>query len=413
MVIMRIGLLLIGLGLGLGSAFGQQLRFEYAPMFYHSRPVTNGIAALSKDQLVFEPEQGYLKSVLNALDISPSSQVLVFSSTSFQKNLITPKTPRALYFNDSNYVGWIPGADLLEIISIDPFLGPVFYDIKQDPSLALEINRNSTDCLDCHSSAKTQSVPGLFIRSSYPKGAGRTAGRTTSHRTELAERWGGWYVTGETGEASHRGNQPLAPAEPADPSLNVSDLSSFFDTKPFLTPHSDVTALMVLEHQCAIFNLINRANYRVQLVMNDHQVDPNDPDAELPERVLMELKRHAPALVFNLLFSGEAELNGAISGDSGFAEHFAALGPRDELGRSLRDFDGEHRLFKYPCSYMIYSDSFKTLPPAFKNEVFRMLHEVLSDREPNENYPHLSSADKKAVYEILKATVPELSGVWQ
>ena len=412
-VIMRIGTLLIGLSLGLGSSLGQALRFEYAPIFYHSRPVTNGIAALSKSQLAFEPEQGYLKSVLDALDISPLSQVLVFSSTSFQKNQITPKTPRALYFNDSNYVGWIPGADLLEIISIDPFLGPVFYDIKQDPSLALEINRNSADCLDCHSSAKTQSVPGLFIRSSYPKGAGRVAGRTTSHRTELAERWGGWYVTGETGDASHRGNQPLAPAEPAEPTLNVSDLSSFFDAKQFLTPHSDVIALMVLEHQCAIFNLINRANYRVQLVMNDHKVDPNDPNAELPERVLMEFKRHAPALVLNLLFSGEVELNGPISGGSGFAEYFAAQGPRDEQGRSLRDFEGEHRLFKYPCSYMIYSDSFKTLPPAFKNEIFRMLHEVLSGTTPNENYPHLSAADKKAVYEILKATVPELSGVWQ
>lgn len=410
-LIMRIGLLLIGLCLGFGPAFGQAVRFEYAPIFYHSRPVTNGISRLSPDQLSYEPEQGYLKSVLKALDISPSSQVLVFSSTSFQKNMITPENPRAIYFNDSNYVGWIPGADLLEIISIDPFLGPIFYDIKQDFA-ALDLQRNNDDCLDCHSSAKTQSVPGLFIRSAYPKGEGRVASRTTSHRTELAERWGGWYVTGQTGEADHRGNQPLAPAEPADPNLNVSDLSPFFDTDQFLTPHSDVTALMVLEHQCAIFNLINRANYRVRLVMNDHGTDPNDPNAELPERVTMEFKRHAPALVYNLLFTGEAELNGKVSGDSGFAEHFSAQGPRDDAGRSLRDFDGEHRLFKYPCSYMIYSDSFKTLPPAFKNEVFRMLNEVLSDPKPNEDYPQLTAEDKKAVIEILKATVPELSKDW-
>ncbi|MDF7822407.1 hypothetical protein P4B35_00160 [Pontiellaceae bacterium B12227] len=403
---------MIGLFLGPGFAFGQTLRFEYAPMFYHSRPVTNGITRLSPNHLTYEPEQGYLRSVLEALDISADSQVLVFSSTSFQKNLINPENPRAIYFNDSNYVGWIPGADLLEIISIDPYLGPIFYDIKQNPA-ELDLHRNNDDCLDCHSSAKTQSVPGLFIRSSYPKGGGRVAGRTTSHRTELAERWGGWYVTGQTCDARHRGNQPLAPEEPIVPHLNISDLSPFFDTNQFLTPASDVLALMVLEHQCAVFNLINRANYRVRLVMNDHQVDPNDPEAELPERVTAEFKRHAPALVYNLLFTGEAELNGTVSGDTGYAEYFSALGPRDEQGRSLRDFDGERRLFKYPCSYMIYSDSFKTLPPAFENEVFRMLQEVLGNPAPNEDFPHLSAEDKKAVYEILKSTVPELSRVWK
>ncbi|MDF7809423.1 hypothetical protein P4E94_18420 [Pontiellaceae bacterium B12219] len=393
-------------------SFGQELRFEYAPIHYHTRPLTNGITQLSQDQLRYEPEQGYLKSVLKALDISPSSQVLVFSSKSFQKDQITPTNPRAIYFNDANYVGWIPGADLLEIISIDPFLGPVFYDIRQTPD-ALDLHRNTGDCLDCHSSAKTQSVPGLFIRSSYPKGEGRFGERTVTHHTELAERWGGWYVTGQTGNAQHRGNLPDMLEVGSEAHLNVTDLSPFFDTTQFLTPHSDVMALMVLEHQTHLFNLINRANYRVRLVLHDEGVDPADPDAELPERVVAEIKRNAPALVRNLIFTGEAQLDGAIVGGAGFEAYFEALGPFDEQGRSLRQFDGKTRMFKYPCSYMIYSDSFKQLPAAYKKEVFRMLHEILTSPEPDEDFLHLSDADKTAVIEILKSTVPELSWDWK
>jgi hypothetical protein len=410
-VIMKTGLLLFCVCAAVTVSFGQQLRFEYAPIHYHTRPVTNGISQLSADQLTYEPEQGYLRSVLKALDISPTSQVLVFKSTSFQKDRITPSTPRALYFNDSNYVGWIPGANLLEVISIDPFLGPIFYDIKQDAS-NLDLHRNTAECLDCHSSAKTQSVPGLFIRSSYPKGEGRFGERTVTHQTELSERWGGWYVTGQTGNAQHRGNQPEIRKEGSDAHLNVMDLSPFFDTARYLTPHSDVMALMVLEHQTHIFNLINRANYRVRLVMHDEGVDPDDPEAELPERVVTEIKRNTLALARNLVFTGEAKLDGAIVGDAGFEAYFSALGPFDKQGRSLRQFDGKTRMFKYPCSYMIYSDSFKTLPVAYRQEVFRMLHKILTSPEPDEDFSHLSDADKKAVVEILKATVPELSKDW-
>jgi hypothetical protein len=146
--------------------------------------------------------------------------------------------------------------------------------------------------------------------------------------------------------------------------------------------------------------------------MHDENVNPNDPDAVLPERVVTEIKRNAPALVRNLIFTGEAELDGAIVGDAGFEAYFSALGPFDQQGRSLRQFDGKTRMFKYPCSYMIYSDSFEMLPVAYKQEVFRMLHEILTSPEPGEDFAHLSDADKTAVIEILKATVPELSKDW-
>jgi hypothetical protein len=406
--------LLFGLMMGLVSAFADELqRFEYAPIFYHSRPLSNAMSRVSMDQLTYEPEQGYLKSVLKALDISPASQVLVFKSTSFQKDLIKEKTPRALYFNDMNYVGWIPGSDVLEIISVDPFLGPIFYTINQNPSEALQIDRNTKDCLDCHSGAKTQSVPGLFVFSSFPKGGGRFNNFNVYHQTPMKDRWGGWYVTGEHGAAPHQGNLPEGHEIEFGENLNLTDLNPFFDTEQYLTPHSDLMALMVLDHQCHMFNLFIRANYRVRLLMHDEKMNPDELTENLPERVDREAGMHSKAVVRYLLYTKEAKLDGALSGTSDFTEQFAAQGIRDDQGRSLRDFDGEQRLFKYPCSYLIYSESFQTLPTVFKQAVYQRLHTVLTTNELDEDFPHLTPEDKKAVYEILKSTLSNLPDNWK
>jgi hypothetical protein len=396
-----------------GLAFGQQQRFEYAPIFYHSRPVTNSMSTLAMDQLVYEPEQGYLKSVLKALDITLESQVLVFKSASFQKNRISEKTPRALYFNDTTYVGWIPGADLLEIVSVDPFLGPVFYTISQDPVSAVKIDRNNADCLDCHSGAKTESVPGLFVFSSFPKGGGRYHNFNVYHQTPMKDRWGGWYVTGDPGAATHQGNLPEGHEIKFGENHNLTDLSPFFDVDRYLTPHSDLMALMVLDHQCHMANLLVRANYKVRLLLHEENIDPEDLTALLSESAAREIKIHTKALVRYMLFSKEAKLDGVLSGTSGFAEQFSARGIRDDQGRSLRDFDGEQRLFKYPCSYLIYSDSFQTLPAILKQRVYQRLHTVLTTGELDEDFPHLSGADKAAVYEILKATQINLPETWK
>ena len=408
----RIGLV-FGFLMVLGTAFGQELqRFEYAPIHYHSRPLSNAMSRVSMDQLKYEPEQGYLKSVLKALDISPESQVLVFKSTSFQKDLIKEKNPRALYFNDMNYVGWIPGSDVLEIASVDPFLGPVFYTISQNPDQALQVDRNNKACLDCHSGAKTQSVPGLFVFSSFPKGGGRYHNYNVYHQTPMKDRWGGWYVTGDPAASTHQGNLPEGHEIKFGENFDLTDLSRFFDTKQYVTPHSDLMALMVLDHQCHMFNLFIRANYRVRLLMHDEKVNPDDLTMELPERVAREVGMHSKAVVRYLLYTKEAKLDGVLSGTSGYTDVFEAQGIRDTQGRSLRDFDGEQRLFKYPCSYLIYSETFQSLPGIFKEAVFQRLYTVLTTNELDEDFPHLSETDKKAVYEILKETLPNLPGYW-
>ena len=114
-----------------------------------------------------------------------------------------------------------------------------------------------------------------------------------------------------------------------------------------------------------------------------------------------------------LLFSGEAPLTAKLHGTSSFADEFAARGPRDAQQRSLRDFDLERRLFKYPCSYLIYSRSFDALPRESKDFVYRRLWEVLSGADQTKDFAHLSITDRTAIREILTATKPGLPDYWK
>jgi hypothetical protein len=113
-------------------------------------------------------------------------------------------------------------------------------------------------------------------------------------------------------------------------------------------------------------------------------------------------------LVDYLLFVDEAPLPAGVRGTSGFAAAFAARGPRDPKGRSLRELDLTNRLFRYPCSYLIYSPAFDALPARAKSAVYGRLASVLSGQVPGEPYARLSPADRRAIAEILRATKPGL-----
>jgi hypothetical protein len=114
-----------------------------------------------------------------------------------------------------------------------------------------------------------------------------------------------------------------------------------------------------------------------------------------------------------LLFRGEAPLTAKLQGTSSFADEFAARGLRDPQGRSLRDFDLQRRLFKYPCSYLIYSRPFDELPVEMKDFVLRRLWEVLSGADQSKDFAHLSDEDRSAIREILLATKPDLPEYWK
>jgi hypothetical protein len=169
---------------------------------------------------------------------------------------------------------------------------------------------------------------------------------------------------------------------------------------------------MVLEHQTQMHNALTRANYEARMAQHQNQTmnqalgRPADYLSESTQRRIMAA---ADDVLKYLLFSDEYRLTAPVRGTSGFATHFSRLGPRDGLGRSLRDFDLTDRLFKYPCSYLIYSPSFENLPNPVKDHVYQRLRRILICAENDEAFGHLTRVDREAILDILTDTKPDFA----
>jgi hypothetical protein len=396
---------------------------DHPAIAYTAGPVHNAVNDLNDQlrrgttKLPFEPATGYLRSLLTALGISIDSQTLVFSQTSQQADQINPSNPRAVYFNDTVAVGWVRGADALEIAAHDPRQGAVFYTLPQKANLAPRLGRDN-GCLLCHLTWDTLGVPGFQVVSTFQMSDDPNAyasGLVSDHRTPLADRWGGWYVTGQPGTFRHRGNVPVVvkaqelkkPPQPAPP---LASVAGKFDTRGFLSEQSDVVALMVLEHQTHMTNLLTRVGWEAR-VWSQSAASPAraDRSAKLSPRVLEAVRD----LVDYMLFIDEAPLSGQVQGTSGFAQRFAGLGPRDQRGRSLRQFDLQHHLFRYRCSYMVYAPAFDALIPEVKNALYARMWEILSGADRSRPYAGLQVADRRAIIEILKETKKDLPASFQ
>jgi hypothetical protein len=404
--------------------------FDRPPINYSTAKADNPVTRLQQRidagdvELPFADEFGYLPAVLKELRVPTSSQMLVFSKTSLQRDRISPRTPRALYFTDDIYVGFCRLGEVMEVAVADPQLGNVFYTVTQEPAAKPKFNRQTENCLSCHLS-RQQGIPALTVRSVYPDREGNPilsgGSFRTDHTSPLKERWGGWYVTGTHGNQSHLGNLILPRRSVPDDlvnehGLNVTDLKGRIDTGMYLTPHSDIVALMVLEHQTEMHNRIVAANYQTKLAHRDADVInelDNAPKGRLTEGTARRVDASAEQLVKYLLFAEETRLTEPVMGTSPFAEEFEKRGPFDNQGRSLRQFDLTSRLFKYPCSYEIYSPAFDGLPASVKERAYRRLWDVLTGKETGKDYAHLSVADRQAIKEILIATKPGLPAYWK
>jgi hypothetical protein len=404
--------------------------FTDEPINYRSNDLHDPVANLQKRldkgevKLEYEPKNGYLRSVLQLLNIPISSQTLVFSKTSFQYKKISPETPRALYFNDDVYVGQVHEGKALEFVSFDPTQGAIFYLLDEQKAEHPVLQRAELDCTQCHIAASTRNVPGVFLRSVYTQPTGTLVAKTpqyiTGQQSPLSERWGGWYVTGSVGDQKHLGNILTATGSGNDGEATdkvVTDLSKEFDVSAYLSAHSDIVAHLVLAHQTQMHNLITQTNYQARVAVYNEAA--KNKAAGLPENSpLSEAARkkyEAPAeeLVRYLLFANEAPLTSPVKGDSGFAAEFEARGIRDPQGRSLRDFDLRTRIFKYPCSYLIYSDAFDSLPAPAKDYVYHRLLDVLTGHDQSPDFASLTASDRKAVLEILLATKPGAQEAWK
>jgi hypothetical protein len=385
---------------------------------YLKHPPNDAVADLKRRiedgnvQLKFDSEKGYLPAVLQALNVPVESQMAVFSKTSLQSERIEPRNPRTIFFNDAVSVAWVHGG-FIELAAQDSQQGVIFYSLEQQFVTQPNFTRRD-DCLQCHRSDISLGVPGMILRSLYTMPDGRPklilGGNTTDHRSPFEERWGGWYVTGAIARGRHMGNAMLTDAEHpesmiATQTLRLNSLQGKFDTNAYLSRHSDVVALMVFDHQMYMTNLITRVGWEARIALYE---------GERPSRTLNELLREsADELVDYLLFVDEAPLPGPVHGTSGFAAKFAAEGPFDSHGRSLRQLDLQKRLLRYPCSYMIYTKAFDSLPEQARNAIYQRMWQVLSGAEKSSRYARLSPADRQAIVEILRDTKKGLPSYFQ
>lgn len=370
---------------------------------YFTAPISDRFSKLRRDlrdgkrQLDASGELPLLLSLLRELEIPVSSQSLVFSVTSLQKALISPRRPRALYFNDDTYVGFVPGGRL-EVISTDPELGSIFYIFDPLRGGSVPQVTRTTECMNCHAPRSLENIPALVIESVIPgmTGGGERAFRReqTGHGVPITERFGGYHLTGvgpqwprlwgnllieyRNGQANER---PLHPGQ-------LSDLSRY----PL--PTSDLLPQLLQEHQIGFVNRALQAAYRTRELM-----------AEKAPGLAQKVEELAQPLVRYMLFADEAPLPAPLAGDADYKRDFSANRRAASNGAALKDFDLQKRLFRYRCSYMIYTPTFAGLPGPLKQAVLRQISSALNG--PSPEYAYLSLAEKSAIRTILTETLPE------
>ena len=413
---------------------------EYPVIDYSGPAIRNRVSRVQQQlqsgelQLAWDPKFGYLKSLMKALDINEDSQVLVFSRTSLQVEYITGHVPRAIYFNDDTYIGYVQDSPLIEIATIDSQKGAVFYSFdNRQGRRPTYLSREGSRCLSCHDTFSQMGggVPRVMVMSAPVEDASDTRdylhADETDDRTPLAQRWGGWYVTGRTGAQTHFGNLALRDERAGERLRQVSgkrgdidNVRRYVDRSRWPTDQSDVVALLVLEHQTYLQNTITRVNYKVRTIMS--REDPAAAGAaqsappprrweDITSADRQRLRQMMEPLVRALFFQGAATYADRIQGNNGFADRVSQLGPRDSKGRSLRELDLSTRLPRYPLSYQIYSEQFDGLPEYALEYIHSRIVEVLQGRDTTGISASMTADERKAITEILIDTKPALAAL--
>jgi hypothetical protein len=338
--------------------------------------------------------------VLELLRVPVSSQMLVFSKTSVQRRNIDPSNPRALYFSDDVYVGYIPGAPEIEVAAVDANLGTVFYTVHQDADEPLRFKRNN-DCLSCHGAARSMGVPGFVLRSLDTDDEGEvipaTDASAVTHCTPVVQRWGGWFVSNAPEDWVHRGNHPGQDEQTEAQKKRL--LRKVAALQRYPVSGSDALALLVHDHQTHMHNYITRLHMegRQRIAEYGH---------------VRYLDTQVRAFLRYLLFTEEAPLPSALTPAPEFLTRFQEGAKRDSKGRSLRDLDLQTRLFKYPCSFLLDSDAFRKMPDMVRQKIMDRLHAVLLGEDPHPDFAAIATGDRQAVLEILRETCPDLTQGW-
>jgi hypothetical protein len=407
--------------------------FSEPPINYRSDDLSDPVAKLAQRieqgsaKLEYNADHGYLPSVLKLLNVPIDSQTLVFSKTSFQYPKISPEHPRALYFNDDVYVGSVHEGKAVEIVSFDPMQGAIFYLLDERKAERPAFQRAELDCTQCHIAAGTRGIPGVLLRSVYPTAAGTLVAGAKSFITDqespIAERWGGWYLTNAVPGIGGMANAAVPEREGSSASgsanTDLAPLARQYTGANYLSGESDLVAHLVLAHQTQMHNLITLTNYKTRLALfaQNGANGAVDNAPGVSDSARQQYERPAEQLIRYLLFVNEAplpKLDGPkVIASSAFAQGFSARGLKDPQGRSLRDFDLSTRVFRYPCSYLIYSDAFDQLPEPSKGYVYHRLLDILSGQDASPEFAGLTALSRRAILEILLTTKPGLPAEWQ
>ena len=398
--------------------------WDLDPIRYTDTPASDAIAEFGKGlaagtrRLEGATDLEKLRYVLRMLDVPEESQILVFSQTSHQNRLIRPGNPRCLFYSENAYVGYVPGGDI-EVVMPDPVLGTVFYliDLEQkDP--ARVVIRDTAVCLSCHGTGRTESVPGVLVRSVRPDADGHLLLHLGTDlidaRSPIPSRWGGYYVTGRS-SLPHLGNRTYEEtdtrASATAAPVELGDLSGTIDVSKYPRATSDIVSLMVLEHQCRIYNLLvaGSMEYRRYCWLRRSLDGPAGRVRDgADEREVKMAASLAAKIVDALLFKDEAPMGeGGVDGDVAFQDAFAKRFPKTREGDSLADFQLGSRMFKHRCSYMVYSQAFDALPAPVKSAVAARLKDVL---ESGRDFPEMKAPERARIAAILEETLPAYAG---
>jgi hypothetical protein len=347
-------------------------------------------------------EKEFVIALLKELGVPATSQLWVYSGTSLQSGRISPRNPRAIYFNEEIYVGYVPGGQM-EVASLDPDRGAVFYlfNIPRDGE-SVRFQR-SDKCMNCHAGDAQFKVPGLAVESVIP---GPNTGSLdafrrglSGHGIPLEERFGGWHVTGAPASLKHHGNM-TGNLNGGKLTLTPLPPGTQFDTSKYPVATSDLLAHLIFEHQVGFTNRVTEARYLTRAALAAGKGRLRNEDAKVLGEKADELARY-------LMFADEAPLpREGVTGDSAFKTDFLRNRKQAPDGTSLKDLDLRTHLFKHRCSYMLYSRVFTTLQPEFKKLVYARLSAAVAEVNPPREFNYLPITEKRAIRTIVGATLP-------
>ena len=402
--------------------------YELEPHGYFSKdakdPTTLLMKRIQRGEVLITEANGkpLVERFLKELKLDKDTQVLVFSKTSLQRRAVSYNNPRAIYFNESVYLGWMPNGRI-EIASFDPELGPLFYFQRQLDDKTSPLFARTRSCLGCHAGDATNFLPGSLGQSVYPDRSGRPLRtiddyRRSGHHIPFHQRYGGWFVSGNHGAMRHMGNA-IATRENGKLSIdreqfaNLEKLDRFFRPDAYPSPGSDIAALLVFDHQITMHYRLVEAAYRGRQSLFDSKLDPGETDVSklAKGRSMEEFMEGRDKVIDYMLFREEIAIPKVVCNPD-FRRAFLSNRRPDKKKRSLKDLRLDGRIFENRCSYMIYSPTFEHLPPMLKGAIYRRIHEILTAKNPVEGFEHLEQDEKRRILEILHDTKSDLPAGW-